>query len=111
MPGKGRRVASRQSQLGQRRRRNSKNAQSTTNAVMSSSTDASNAAPDGVTAVTAVTASSIVADVNSSVAESRSRNNLADRSPYDTHVKSEITRIVILGSILAIALVGLSLLI
>lgn len=108
MPGKGRRVASRQSQLGQRRRRNSKNAQSTTNAVMSSSTNVSNDTPDGVTAVTA---SSIVADVNSSVAESRSRNNLADRSPYDTHVKSEITRIVILGSILTISLVGLSFLI
>jgi len=108
MPGKGRRIASRQSQLGQRRRRNSKSAQSTTTAVISSGTHVSNASPDGVTAVTE---GSAVADLNHPVAESRSRANLADRSTSDAHVKSEITRIVILGSVLMIALLGLSFLI
>ncbi|MEC9310045.1 MAG: hypothetical protein VX966_11170 [Chloroflexota bacterium] len=108
MPGKGRRVASRQSQLGQRRRRNSKSVQSTTNAVISSGTHVPNATPDGVTAVAE---GSVVADLNHPVSESRSRTNLADRSTSDTHIKSEITRIVILGSVLTISLLGLSFLI
>jgi hypothetical protein len=101
MPGKGRRVASRQSQLGQRRRRNSKNLQSATNTGMSPVLDSSNVIPDEPRVV----------DVKSSVLGSRSRSNSTDGSSSDTYVRSEITRILILGSVLALALVVLSFLI
>ncbi len=107
MPGKGRRVAARQSQLGQRRRRQNKNSpssQSIVTAVDSTEYESRSVNPS-------TTPESQSPNTASVFAAQPAVRSLAPTSLAHNYVKAELIRIVAMGSVLILALVGLSFLI
>lgn len=114
MPAKGRRIASRQAQLGRRRRQQNRKTEE--------SLAVSVAAPADIPAETAGPANAAAAATGSAAAESAgpaaaparaprrpaAGQTRTDRSAAYTHLGSEVRRILILAGILLAVLVGLS---
>ena len=114
MPGKGRRMASRQAELGRRRRRHNRGG----NAAVAERPRAS--APDGAAAPTAVEETTTAApaaaprpaqQTREPVEGSRSRSgprSRFDRPAAYNYVKPEVRRILIMSGVLLAGLIGLS---
>lgn len=112
MPAKGRRIASRQAQLGRRRRQQSRKTEE--------SVAVSVAAPADIPAETAAPANAAAANpaaaapAESAAGQTRAARrpaagqNRPDRAAAYTHLGSEMRRILILAGILLAVLVGLS---
>ena len=114
MPAKGRRIASRQAQLGRRRRQSRKTEESGTVTVAApSDIPTETAAPaNGAAAIPATTASpttdGMAAATTPARAPRRSGQLRTDRAAAYTHLGSELRRILILAGILLAVLLGLS---
>ena len=110
MPGRGRRVAARQSQLGQRKRRQNKN-------VTPSSTENNTVSSNGIVDDTSVEQATATVGSRSATPEKTTRSYLrtsgraVNTELAHNYVKSELVKIVVMGSVVILALVGLSFLI
>jgi|GEM_PF-2384467 len=110
MPGRGRRVAARQSQLGQRKRRQNKN-------VTPSSTDNNTVTSNGSVDDTSVEQATATVGSRSATPEKttgsypRTSGRAVNTELAHNYVKSELVKIVVMGSVVILALVGLSFLI
>ena len=110
MPGRGRRVAARQSQLGQRKRRQNKN-------VTPSSTEKNTVTSNGIVDDTSVEQATATVGSRSATPEKTTRSyprtsgRAVNTELAHNYVKSELVKIVVMGSVVILALVGLSFLI
>ncbi|GIS82754.1 MAG: hypothetical protein CL788_03305 [Chloroflexi bacterium] len=110
MPGRGRRVAARQSQLGQRRRRQNKNGSpSPTLKSTIESTDIESAT--AVDQTVPSRESAVVSPARAPESLQRTSGRPASTALAHNYVKAELVKISIMGSIVIAALVGLSFLI
>ena len=115
MPAKGRRIASRQAQLGRRRRQQSRKAEENGSVTVAAPADIppETAAPaNGAAAVPAAADSVSAAATGPATAPARaprrSGQPRTDRAAAYTHLGSELRRILILAGILLAVLLGLS---
>ena len=116
MPAKGRRIASRQAQLGRRRRQQSRKTEESLAVSVAAPADipAETAAPANAAAAPAAAETARASTAGSAAAPARAPRRPAagqtrtDRSAAYTHLGSEMRRILILAGILLAALVGLS---
>lgn len=115
MPAKGRRIASRQAQLGRRRRQSRKTEESGTVTVAApADIPTETAAPaNGAAAAIPASATAAVAPAGPAAATParaprRSGQTRTDRAAAYTHLGSELRRILILAGILLAVLLGLS---
>ena len=115
MPAKGRRIASRQAQLGRRRRQQSRKAEENGSVTVAAPADISpeTAAPaHGAAAIPAAADSSSAATTSPATAPARaprrSGQPRTDRAAAYIHLGSELRRILILVGILLVVLIALS---
>lgn len=116
MPAKGRRIASRQAQLGRRRRQQNRKTEESLAVSVAAPADipAETAAPANAVATPAAAETARASTAGASAAPARAPRRPAagqtrtDRSAAYTHLGSEMRRILILAGILLAVLVGLS---
>ena len=116
MPAKGRRIASRQAQLGRRRRQQNRKTEESLAVSVAAPADipAETAAPANAAATPAAAESARASTTGSAAVPARAPRRPAagqtrtDRSAAYTHLGSEMRRILILAGILLAVLVGLS---
>ena len=113
MPGRGRRVAARQSQLGQRKRRQNKNVTPSSTENNTVSSNGSNGIVDdtSVEQATATVGSRSATPEKTTRSYPRTSGRAVNTELAHNYVKSELVKIVVMGSVVILALVGLSFLI
>jgi len=110
MPGRGRRVAARQSQLGQRRRRQNKNVSPTPTLKGADESTETEIITGGEQAITHADVA-IVGPEATNASSRRMSGRPVSPALAHNYVKAELVKISIMGSVVILALVGLSFLI